>query len=192
MNLASCTAENNIMGIIAHAENINLNKFKKMTRKERLQKELDELIQKRNKFVREGKLVQSLRMKESIENKEAEIKNCEYYEFKPLAELIDRDTLTKHKVYSKLLEVSLAADYLADCAVDCMQVLNNLGIERVKICEDVERIRKIANSLSALPCREEYAQLYDLMMDNDKLVSDIHTLTRLYMSQKLKGEEYQV
>lgn len=163
-----------------------------MTRKERLQAELEMLERQQNDLVRKGKLIQSMRLNESIEKKKKEIADCEYYEYKPLAEIIGRDVLTKNKVYSRLLEISLAADYLADCAVECKYILNKLGIGHLKIIEDIDIIRRHAHKLSALPCKEEYNELYDLMMDNDGLVKDIHTLTRHYMRTKLKAKEYQV
>lgn len=162
-----------------------------MTRKERLEAEKAQLITKRNNLVRNGELIKSMRIDQQIRDIEKGIKECEYYEFKPLGEILSRDDLARNKVYARLLEISLAADYLTDCAIDCRQILNKLGISDLRLLDDIEEIRKHANKLSAMPCRQEYAELYDLMMDNDELVDDMHDMTRKYINQKLKAKEYQ-
>lgn len=161
-----------------------------MTRKERLQAELTKLEVKLTDLIKKGKLIQSCQVRKQIEEKQQAIKDCEYYEYQPLNEVVSRDELTKNKVYAKLLEIALAADYLADCAIECKEVLNKLGVGNLKLMEDIEVIRKHANVLSGMPCDEKYDKLYDFMMDNDQLIDDIHTLSRRYISEKMKDTDY--
>ena len=161
-----------------------------MTKKERLQAELAKLEVKLTDLIKKGKLIQSCQVRKQIEEKQQAIKDCEYYEYQPLNEVVSRDELTKNKVYAKLLEIALAADYLADCAIECKETLNKLGVGNLKLMEDVEVIRKHANVLSGMPCDEKYDKLYDFMMDNDKLIDDIHTLSRRYISEKMKDTDY--
>lgn len=161
-----------------------------MTKKERLQAELAKLEVKLTDLIKKGKLIQSCQVRKQIEEKQQAIKDCEYYEYQPLNEVVSRDELTKNKVYAKLLEIALAADYLADCAIECKETLNRLGVGNLKLMEDVEVIRKHANVLSGMPCDEKYDKLYDFMMDNDKLIDDIHTLSRRYISEKMKDTDY--
>lgn len=161
-----------------------------MTKKERLQAELAKLEVKLTDLIKKGKLIQSCQVRKQIEEKQQAIKDCEYYEYQPLNEVVSRDELTKNKVYAKLLEIALAADYLVDCAIECKETLNKLGVGNLKLMEDVEVIRKHANVLSGMPCDEKYDKLYDFMMDNDKLIDDIHTLSRRYISEKMKDTDY--
>lgn len=161
-----------------------------MTRKERLQSELAKLEVKLTDLIKKGKLIQSCQIRKQIEEKQQAIKDCEYYEYQPLNEVVSRDELTKNKVYAKLLEIALAADYLVDCAIECKETLNRLGVGNLKLMEDVEVIRKHANVLSGMPCDEKYDKLYDFMMDNDQLIDDIHTLSRRYISEKMKDTDY--
>lgn len=161
-----------------------------MTKKERLQAELAKLEVKLTDLIKKGKLIQSCQVRKQIEEKQQAIKDCEYYEYQPLNEVVSRDELTKNKVYTKLLEIALAADYLVDCAIECKETLNKLGVGNLKLMEDVEVIRKHANVLSGMPCDEKYDKLYDFMMDNDKLIDDIHTLSRRYISEKMKDTDY--
>lgn len=161
-----------------------------MTKKERLQAELGKLEAKLTDLIKKGKLIQSCQVRKQIEEKQQAIKDCEYYEYQPLNEVVSRDELTKNKVYAKLLEIALAADYLADCAIECKETLNNLGVGNLKLMADVDIIRKHANVLSGMPCDEKYDELYDFMMDDDKLIDDIHTLSRHYIREKMKGTEY--
>ena len=161
-----------------------------MTKKERLQAELAKLEVKLTDLIKKGKLIQSCQVRKQIEEKQQAIKDCEYYEYQPLNEVVSRDELTKNKVYAKLLEIALAADYLVDCAIECKETLNRLGVGNLKLMEDVEVIRKHANVLSGMPCDEKYDKLYDFMMDNDKLIDDIHTLSRRYISEKMKDTDY--
>lgn len=161
-----------------------------MTIKERLQAELAKLEVKLTDLIKKGKLIQSCQIRKQIEEKQQAIKDCEYYEYQPLNEVVSRDELTKNKVYAKLLEIALAADYLTDCAIECKETLNRLDVGNLKLMEDVEVIRKHANVLSGMPCDEKYDKLYDFMMDNDKLIDDIHTLSRRYISEKMKDTDY--
>lgn len=163
-----------------------------MTRKERLLNELEELKSKRRQFIKRGDLVKAMGFDEAIKTKETEIKDCELYEYQPLSNLVNRDQLAKNKVYGRLLEIAIAADYLADTAVECKYILQQLGVGDIKMVEDVEIIRKYANKLSAMPCNPEYGELYDLMMDDDELVEKLHKTTRAYMKKKLKAKEYKV
>lgn len=161
-----------------------------MTKKERIKQDLKKLEEKQIAFLRASKLIQANQLNKQIEEKKQALKDCEYYEYQPLNEVVSRDDLTKNKVYSKLLEISLAADYLADCAIECKEILNNLGVGNLKLMADVDIIRKHANILSGMPCDEKYDKLYDFMMDNDKLIDDIHTLSRRYISEKMKDTDY--
>lgn len=161
-----------------------------MTRKERIEKDLKSLEAKQMAYIRASKLIQANQLNKQIEEKKQALKDCEYYEYQPLNEVVSRDELTKNKVYAKLLEIALAADYLADCAIECKDILNGLGVNNLKLMEDVEIIRKHANILSGMPCDEKYDKLYDFMMDNDKLIDDIHTLSRRYISEKMKDTDY--
>lgn len=161
-----------------------------MTRKERIEKDLKSLEAKQMAYIRASKLIQANQLNKQIEEKKQALKDCEYYEYQPLNEVVSRDELTKNKVYAKLLEIALAADYLADCAIECKETLNNLGVGNLKLMADVDIIRKHANVLSGMPCDEKYDELYDFMMDDDKLIDDIHTLSRHYIREKMKGTEY--
>lgn len=160
-----------------------------MTKKERIKQDLKKLEEKQIAFLRAGKLIQANQLNKQIEEKKQAICECEYYEYTPLNEVVSRDDLTKNKVYARLLEISLAADYLTDCAIECKEILNKLGVGNLKLMEDVEIIRKHANVLSGMPCDEKYEKLYDFMMDNDKLIDDIHKLSRLYIKEKMKDVE---
>lgn len=161
-----------------------------MTRKERIEQELKKLEANQRMLLRAGKLIQATQMNKQIDEKRQAIKDCEYFEYVPLNEVISKDELTKNKVYAKLLEIALAADYLADCAIECKDVLNKLGVGHLKLLNDVEIIRKHANILSGMPCQEQYGVLYEFMMDNDKLIDDIHTLSRHYIREKMANTEY--
>lgn len=161
-----------------------------MTRKERIKKDLKSLEAKQMVLLRAGKLIQANQLNKQIEEKKQALQDCEYFEYQPLNEVVSRDDLTKNKVYSKLLEISLAADYLADCAIECKEILNNLGVGNLKLMDDVDVIRKHANILSGMPCDEKYDKLYDFMMDNDQLIDDIHILSRRYISEKMKDTDY--
>lgn len=107
-------------------------KSKEMTKKERLQAELTKLKTKLTDLIKKDKLIHSCPVRKQIEEKQQAIKNCEYYEYQPLNEVVSRDELTKNKVYAKLFEIALAADYLADCAIECKEVLPKLGVGNFK------------------------------------------------------------
>lgn len=161
-----------------------------MTRKERIEKDLKMLEAKQMVYLQTGKLIQANQLNKQINDKKQALKECEYYEYQPLNEVVSRDELTKNKVYARLLEIALAADYLVDCAIECKDILNGLGVNNLKLMDDVEIIRKHANILSGMPCDEKYEKLYDFMIDDDKLIDDIHKLSRLYIKEKMKDTAY--
>ena len=163
-----------------------------MTKKERLQADLAKLEVKLTDLIKKGKLIQSCQIRKQIEEKQQAIKDCEYYEYVPLNQVVSSDELTKHKVYTKLLEIAIAADYLVDCAIEAKDTLSKLGVGHLKLLDDVEIIRKHANKLSAMPCDTSYSELYDLMMDNDGLIDSLHILSRNYMRTKLDDPKFKV
>lgn len=158
-----------------------------MTRKERLQQELEKLEDKRRALIRAGKLIQASQLDAQIKDKQQAIAECEYYEYVPLNEVVSRDELMRNKVYAKLLEIALAADYLSDCAIECKNILSKLGVGNLKLMKDVEIIQKHANILSGMPCDEQYGVLYEFMMDNDGLIEDLHLLSQRYIAEKAKA-----
>lgn len=163
-----------------------------MTRKERLQNQLTELENRRALLIKQGKLLQAVGLDKAIAEKEEAIKDCEYHEYVPLHEVVSRDKLTEHKVYARLIEIALAADYLADAAIDCKETLQRLGVGHLKLMDDIEAIRRTATKLSGMPCDTKYDELYDLMMDNDELIDGLHILSRNYIRQKLDSKLYKV
>lgn len=163
-----------------------------MTRKERIKQDLEKLESTQRALIRAGKLIQANQLNRQIEEKRQAIKDCEYWEYVPLNQVVSNDELTKHKVYTKLLEIAIAADYLVDCAIECKDTLSKLGVGHLKLLDDIEVIRKHANKLSAMPCDTSYSELYDLMMDNDGLIDSLHILSRNYMRTKLDEQKFKV
>lgn len=163
-----------------------------MTRKERIKQDLEKLESTQRALIRAGKLIQANQLNRQIEEKRQAIKDCEYWEYVPLNQVVSNDELTKHKVYTKLLEIAIAADYLVDCAIEAKDTLSKLGVGHLKLLDDVEIIRKHANKLSAMPCDTSYSELYDLMMDNDGLIDSLHILSRNYMRTKLDEQKFKV
>lgn len=159
-----------------------------MTRKERLQQELEKLEEKRRTLIRAGKLIQASQLDVPIREKQQAIKECERYEYKPLTAIALHEEIKRLNVYSYLLEIALAADYLSDCAVECKSVFKKLGVGSIKLMDDIEVIRKYANKLSAMPCQCDSKALCDFMMDNDNLIEALHSLSQRYIAKKSGNE----
>lgn len=156
-----------------------------MRRIDKLKEKLDKAMARQSALTRSGKLVESLRMNAVISAIEEEIAEARKYEPQQLGKLLDRETLRRMEIGAKLVEVHLAADYLADCAFDIRETLDKLGLADCSIFPMLRSIQRQAQEFADIVCHPEFAGLSDFMTTNDRFIDDMHLIARRYISEKL-------
>lgn len=95
-----------------------------MTRLERYKAKLAEFEHRRNEFMRQGKYVQMQMLDADIDELRRLIEEAEP---KPVTQLFTHEELRESGLVPAVLEVHLAADYLAACAYTIEDTVRKLG-----------------------------------------------------------------
>lgn len=156
-----------------------------MKRSERLKENLSKVKSQMMALYREGNFIKAQKLQAKIGYLEEQIKEAEAYEPHKLSELIDKETLEKHKIAEKMVALHLAADFLTDCGHDLKDALKTLGLEGCSLYPLVEDIRKKASDFAALVCHPEFAGLSDFMVNNDEYIDECHQVTQNYIQKHL-------
>lgn len=156
-----------------------------MKRSERLKETLAKVKSQQMALYRAGKFIQAGQLKSRVDALEAQIEEAEAYEPRKLSELIDKETLAKHKIAEKMVALHLAADFLTDCGHDLKDALKALGLEGCSLYPLVDEIRAKASNFAALVCHPEFAGLSDFMVNNDEYIDECHKVTQEYIQKHL-------
>ncbi|MCD8394510.1 MAG: hypothetical protein LUC85_06710 [Bacteroidales bacterium] len=160
----------------------------------RLQQEIDFLRSKQAAYLSKGCYHRAAETMRRITEKQAKLNAAiEQAEIdlampmveRPLAEVVDRATLDKHKIPDMIIETILAADFLNDCFFNLKSSLKKLGIVRSdcdKYAEDMEKItRQYTNHFLQSNC----IGLTRLVSENEQLIDELHMCVYSYMNKKL-------
>lgn len=156
-----------------------------MKKTDRLRAKLDKARVERCALIARGKIIEAGKMNPRIAAIEKAITEAERYEPQLLGEILDRETLAKSGLSRKLIETHLAADYLADCAFDTRETLEKLGLADCSIFPMLRSIQKQAQAYASIVCHPEFAGLSDFMCNNERLIDDLHLITRRYMDERI-------
>lgn len=156
-----------------------------MRRIEKLKAKLEQARLKQLALVNRGKLIEAGRLNPGIEQIRQQIQEAEKYEPQQLGKLIDAETLRESGLSKKLVEVHLAADFLADCAMDVRETLGKLGFSGCSIFPLLKDIETRAQEFASIVCHPEFAGLSDFMTTNERFIDDMHIISRRYISDHL-------
>lgn len=156
-----------------------------MKRIDKLRAKLDKARAERCALIAGGKLIDAGKMNPKIAAIEKAITDAERYEPQQLGKILDHKTLAESGLSRKLIETHLAADYLADCAFDTRETLEKLGFSECSIFPLLLAIQKQAQAYASIVCHPEFAGLSDFMCNNERLIDDLHLLTRRYMDERI-------
>lgn len=156
-----------------------------MKKIDRLRQRLETMQAERGALLRKGRLIQAAEYNSIIEAIENKIKEAEAYEAQQLSKLVPEETLNKYRVPEMIIELHLAADYLADCAFSLRATLDHLGIERCSLYPLTDEICKKAQAFADIVCHPEFGQLADFMCDNEQYTKALHGFSQSYMRQHL-------
>lgn len=135
---------------------------------------------------RAGSFIKARTLDDRIKAIEAQIKEAEEYEPKRLSELIDQETMRKHRLSEKMVALHLAADFVAECGYDLKDTLAKLGLHQCSLLPMVKEITDKAQAFASLVCHPSFAGLSDFMVENEEYLDELQRVTAEYISRKLQ------
>jgi len=152
----------------------------------RLERELALMRQRRADALCRGDYAGAMAISSKLNAKETEIEDYHrLYDPQPLGDIISLKELDRHRINARLIEIHLAADYLADCCMEIRDELKKLGVadcEIYHIADDIgARAQRFANAI----CHPQFGGLTDFMVNNDELIDELHQASARYMDSRL-------
>ena len=146
-----------------------------MTKLERLQAERDKLIMWRNEAMKNNNLMNMYKIQEKINKKDEEIEEAKKYAPMKLLDILNgKGENVKNRVYKALLKISLAADFVNDCAVETNEVMKALGLNDFTLRADAEELCKLSQKIASFVIIPKQQVLTDMMVENEKFISRCH------------------
>lgn len=156
----------------------------------RLERELRFMREQRAQALRRNDYAAAMSISTRLKAKETEIEDYHrLYDPQPLGDIISLAELDRHRINSKLIELHLAADYLADCGMDLKDELGKLGIADCEVYHIIEDIRERAQRFANIICTPEFRGLVEFMVNNDELINTLHRESQSYIDAKLNFTE---
>ena len=142
---------------------------------------LADLEARRNRFMRAGQYKKSMQLNQDIE----EIRKLiEESEPKPVNELFTQEQIQNAGLIPAVLEVHLAADYLAACCCTVEDIVGKLGCQAVTVVPELKEILKRANEFCNY-LYEKDSELESLIRDDETLMEALHKKTMKYIEQRV-------
>lgn len=158
-----------------------------MTRLERLQAERDKLIMWRNEAMKNNDFMNMTRANEKIAAKEKEIEEAKKYAPMRLLDILNgKGEDVKNRVYKALIKISLAADFVNDCAEDAKSVLKELGLKDFTLRAEAEELCKLSQKIASFVIFPGQKILTDMMVNNDTYIEQCHRHADAHLKRTLK------
>lgn len=158
-----------------------------MTRLERLQAERDRLIMWRNEAMKNNNFMNMTRANEKIAVKEKEIEEAKKYVPMRLLDILNgKGEDVKNRVYKALIKISLAADFVNDCAEEAKSVLKEIGINDFTLRADAEDLCKQSQKIASFVIFPGQRVLMDMMVNNDTYIEQCHRHADAHLKRTLK------
>lgn len=158
-----------------------------MTRLERLQAERDRLIMWRSEAMKNNDLINMARADKKIAAKDKEIEEAKKYApMKLLDVLNDKGEDVKNRVYKALIKISLAADFVNDCAEEAKYVMKELGLEDFTLRSEAAELCKLSQKIASFVIFPGQRVLTDMMVNNDTYIEQCHRHADAHLKRTLK------
>jgi hypothetical protein len=156
-----------------------------MTRLERLEEEKSNLEERMRKLLLSGDIVTLLNVKKRIADLDESIEDARRYEPQQMSKMLTKDIMRKYKINEIFIKTHLAADFLADCALEVKEVLSKLDIQYCSIYEMLDEIFKHSQHFANFVCRVENQKLIDFMCNNEDYIKALHGFTSNYINSRI-------
>ena len=126
------------------------------------------------------------KIQEKINKKDKEIEEAKKYApMKLLNVLNGKGENVKNRVYKALLKISLAADFVNDCAVETKEVMKELGLNDFTLRADAEELCKLSQKIASFVIIPKQQVLTDMMVENEKFISRCHQAADTHLKRTL-------
>ena len=157
-----------------------------MTKLERLQAERDKMIKWLYEAMKNNDLMNLYRIQDKISKKEKEIEEAKKYAPMRLLDILNgKGEDVKNRVYKALLKISLAADFVNDCAVETKEVMKELGLNDFTLRADAEELCKLSQKIASFVIIPKQQVLTDMMVENEKFISRCHQAADTHLKRTL-------
>lgn len=142
---------------------------------------LSELEERRGRLMRTGQYKQSMLLNDDINQLR---KHIEEMEPKRVTELFTHEQLNESGLVPAVLEVHLAADYLAACCYTIEDIVKKLGGHAATVIPELKDILKRANSFCEF-LYDKDPDIRSVIEDDESLMYALHKKTISYLNQRL-------
>lgn len=158
-----------------------------MTKEERLSAELQKLYDLRRFAIMKNDLMWLARNDAKIREKEQELKRAKKNRAVSLLELLEEQGEdTKNRVYKALMKISLAADFVNDCAEETKSLLKEFDIRDFTLRAETQELCKISQKIASFVITPNQSILTDMIVDNDKFITQCHKAADSHLKKTLK------
>lgn len=127
------------------------------------------------------------RANEKIVAKEKEIEEAKKYAPVRLLDILNgKGEDVKNRVYKALIKISLAADFVNDCAEDAKSVLKEIEINDFTLRADAENLCKLSQKIASFVIFPGQRVLTDMMVNNDTYIEQCHRHADAHLKRTLK------
>lgn len=154
-----------------------------LTKIERMKAERDKLIARRNAYVRNMRLDMAVKMDARIDELDKVLDDLKP---KPLSQIAPMEDLRKLKVLEHLVQVYMAADFLADRCFQVNEDFDRLGLELHNIAPEAKDLCRRAEQFASRVAAPEFAGLADFILENEAYIEGMRELTEDYQKRRLK------
>ena len=146
-----------------------------MTKEERLRAELEKLYKYRRQAVLKNDVVWLSLNDRKIREKEDELERCRMERPMTLRAVLDsKGEDVKNRVYKALLKISLAADFVNDCAEEAKALLKELDLNDFTLRAEAKQLCELSQKIASFVVKPQQRCLTDMMVDNDDFISSCH------------------
>lgn len=161
--------------------------FETMTKEERIADELRRLYDLRQTALLRNDLLWLSMNDAKIKEKEKELEEAKKSRPMKLLDILnDKGEDVKNRVYKSLLKISLAADFVNDCAEEAKSVLKELGLNDFTLRAEAQELCKLSQKIASFVIVPNQRVLTDMIVDNDKYIAQCHKAADAHLKKTLK------
>lgn len=160
--------------------------YRIMTKLERLKQQLEKAREDKALAIRRNDFNWMSLAANKMARIEREIAEAEKYEPTKLKNILDsQDEDVKNRVYAALIKISLAADFVNECAEQANDVLRGLDIKEYSLRPDVKRLCELSQKIASFVIVPNQSALTDMLVDDDEFISTCDEAAEKHLKETL-------
>lgn len=158
-----------------------------MTKEDRLTDELKKLYDLRRAAMLKNDFMWLSRNDAKIKAKEQELNQIRNRRPLHLLDVLnEQGEDVKNRVYKALIKISLAADFVNDCAEEAKSLLKELNVSDFTLRSETQELCKISQKIASFVITPNQSVLTKMIVDNDKFITQCHKAADSHLKKTLK------